>query len=219
MPNDSAATPIFSFTVRGYATESQANEAGAASNFFLEVVSADGAPILHESGDAMEGSLIGVALPKDKPSAETIAAIAERFMKIAPELMLIEGLELLEHIAGAEKSQYSSDDHDEAIFFHLEETEAYLKKQFGLPTKEKRTKNGKLTKRELRDLLNQIRASLPEDEYTFPKVAKLLKQREPERAPSSGEALRVICNRFGLKLKWLRKRSGKRKKRKEANKN
>jgi hypothetical protein len=96
----------------------------------------------------------------------------------------------------------------ELVTGHAALTAARLRKMFGVV--DHRGRHSKWTKSELRRLVRGIVSNLPLGSRTYATVAEELKKIAPERAPKSGNALRMLCNRLGVEVPALKKQGGKR---------
>jgi len=147
---------------------------------------------------------------------EIICKIQEKYEKEAPRFLLWEAANFLEDIQehdGNIEGTRRTEDREDTVEFHLSKTTDYLNQVFGIQPEPKKNgrKRGLWTKAELTNLINEITRTLPKEEWTFPRAAVAMKELDPERAPASGNALRVLCDRYGVKATKLRRRRGKRK--------
>jgi hypothetical protein len=148
--------------------------------------------------------------------AEIVRQMQAKYEKEAPQFLLLEAANFLEdiqeHDGNIEETQ-NREDREDTVEFHLSKTADYLNGIFSIqpPPKKTTRKRGQWTKAELIKTLNEITRSLPKEDRTFPRAADAMKQVDPERAPASGNALRVLCDRYGVKATRLRQRIGKRK--------
>ncbi len=151
---------------------------------------------------------------KPAPTDEEIAAWAQQVFEQAhagiPLLTTAVAIEYMDGVANlADRTGHPDDyDEEEVIAGVLRLVEYYLREMLGT---RRRGSRSKWTKHDLAAELKAMRRLLPAEDHTFPKVAEAMKQRNPERAPPSGAALRALCDRHGLKVGWLRRREGKRK--------
>jgi hypothetical protein len=221
----------FSFTVsgsvhqgmiaRGVSTRRITNAFHA---LFVKVTNSDGTPFNEQ---ASRFSVAG--LETDSIDEADLALLSDRIKKALPEFILYESSQFIESITehfklereadgppGPRPAKRKIDSRRRIIQQHLEYTEELLNVLLDAPPTIKKNKRGLWTKAELSRAVWESTNALPQKEWTFPKVAEMMKQRDPDRAPASGEALRKLCNRYEVKADGIRRRDGKRKKREEA---
>jgi len=204
---------LITFTLRAFVGLDEGSKITAR----VDVLDGKGKPIAYDDHFMLETwwSSWGSYKTPDEV-AEIVSQIQAKYEKEAPQFLLLEAANFLEGIQehdGDIEGTRSTVDREDTVEFHLSKTADYLNGIFGIQPAPKKTsrRRGQWTKTELTRTLNEITRNLPKEDWTFPKAVNAMKQLYPERAPASGNALRVLCDRYGVKATRLRRRSGKRK--------
>lgn len=182
--------------------------------FKMEATDDKGAPLLSPLGAVNDAGLL-IELPFKSPeeAEQHVGKVRTQFKVHAHRLMLLEGLNFLNDLreqVGIES--FGDNDPRETIEFHLSRTETWLNHFFGIKPPAKRNGRGQWGADDLWREVRAIAKMMPKGERSFDRVAEALKERVPDRAPASGEALRKLCGRLGIgeKVQKLIPHGGKR---------
>lgn len=154
--------------------------------------------------------------------AEDIFAFVNDGLPVLLAAVAIEYPHCIRNLIEAKKdpNRWIEDDYDEedVIKDMLAQVEYYLRALLAKPNNHKRQRRprGQWTTPELREAVNGILRTLKPAQKTWARVAVMLKEKEPNRAPANGEALRQLCRRHELKFRSLRELKGKRKTKRNA---
>lgn len=166
---------------------------------------------------------------RPKPTDEELAAWAQDiFDRVSTGLPVLLSAVAIEYLFGIQylteaskdPNRHHEDDYNEedAIKDVLAQVEYYLRQLLAAPKSKGRERRprGLWTAPDLREAVTGILRTLPLEEKTWARVAKVLKEREPNRAPANGEALRQLCRRHELKFRSLSRLKGKHKAKRDA---
>jgi hypothetical protein len=140
---------------------------------------------------------------KPKPTDEQLAAWTQKVFDRAsvglPVLLAAIAIEYLAGVAHLEEATGHPDDwnEDEVIENITKQLDHYLRRLLKVPQRGKRSR---WTGAELERAVRQALTVVPVSKRTLDGVAAILRERDPKRAPVSGEALGVLLTR--LKLSW-----------------
>jgi hypothetical protein len=195
----------------GVYDEATGSHPGLRSTF--EIRDAQGLPIPHDENFDTSAATFGPSSISrgDRAAATDFARrVRTRFERDAPLFLLLAAAcfeEIIREIETAGKPK--PEEAKEALEYPLSILRMQLEGILGIKEPPRRIGRNKWARVELTQALREAARSLPKEERTYANVATRLLEKEPERAPASGEALRKLCERLGVKTSLI-KRGGKR---------
>ncbi len=176
----------------------------------VQIRDAQGQPIPYDQYFDVSMANIGSARGDRAAAIDFAQRIHTRFERDAPYFLLRAADCFKGVITEIETTgKLDREDAKDALDFHLTTLRLHLEEYLGLNKPTKRDRRSKWGRIELEQAMHRAALSLAKDQRTYANVAALMQKNEPARAPSSGEALRKLCKRLGVKTK-LFKRGGKR---------
>ncbi|MGA9994825.1 MAG: hypothetical protein WBP93_05380 [Pyrinomonadaceae bacterium] len=178
----------------------------------VRVCDAHGKPISHDQDDDTSELTIGPRIGRDDRTAATDFAqrIRTRFERDAPYFLLAAATLFKRVVMEIETTgKLSREDAAEALVYPLTILRLVLEEYVGINKPTKRNGRNKWARVELSQAVHEAALGLPKAERTYANIAAHIQEKEPTRAPASGEALRKLCERLGVKTKLI-KRGGKR---------